>query len=346
MIALDSLTPDWITSKIKEFKADPIIVEKVIRALVLLEALKKEKLEFIFKGGTALMLMIKEPRRFSIDIDIIVENKKADIEGLLNNIVEGTDFVKWEENKRQTVSTIEKAHYKLFYKPVVKTKGDLNYILLDIVFEDNPYVDVQEIDISHFLLLESGEPLKVTTPTLGAILGDKLTAYGPNSTGVPLTKPMEVMKQIYDIAGIFDRLDSLEGVKENFMKVAQTELVYRGFKTEEYEVIYNDIVDTSHNYCVYGRLDKKTFAIMRSGVSRLNNFIYGDRFREPQAQIAVAKASYIVSKLEKDEESIELFNPEVDMKDWVISDHNYSALNKLKKHNLEAFYYWYKTLEA
>ncbi|RDY57836.1 nucleotidyl transferase AbiEii/AbiGii toxin family protein [Flagellimonas nanhaiensis] len=156
MIALDSLTPDWITSKIKEFKADPIIVEKVIRALVLLEALKKEKLEFIFKGGTALMLMIQEPRRFSIDIDIIVENKKADIEGLLNNIVESTDFVKWEENKRQTVSTIEKAHYKLFYKPAVKTKGDLNYILLDIVFEDNPYVDVQEIDISHFLLLESG----------------------------------------------------------------------------------------------------------------------------------------------------------------------------------------------
>ncbi|RDY57837.1 hypothetical protein [Flagellimonas nanhaiensis] len=181
---------------------------------------------------------------------------------------------------------------------------------------------------------------------MGAILGDKLTAYGPNSTGVPLTKPMEAMKQIYDIAGIFDRLESLKGVKENFMKVAQTELVYRGFKTEEYEVIYNDIVDTSHNFCVYGRLNKKTFAIMRSGVSRLNNFIYGDRFREPQAQIAVAKASYIVSKLEKDEESLELFNPEVDMKDWIISDHNYSALNKLKKHNLEAFYYWYKTLEA
>ena len=33
------------------------------------------------------------------------------------------------------------------------------------------------------------------------------------------------------------------------------------------------------------------------------------------------------------------------MKSWVIKDHNYSFLNKLKKHNLEAFHYWYKTLE-
>ncbi len=273
MISTNSLSTEWVFSKIKEFKGDPIIVEKVIRALILLESLRIENLEFIFKGGTALMLMIQEPRRFSIDIDILIENKDQDLKRILNIIIEKTVFVKWEEHKRKTVSEIEKRHFKLFYEPLMKMRGDLNYILLDVVYETNPYVNVQQTDISLFLLTEESTPIQVTTPTLEAILGDKLTAYGPNTTGVPLTKPMEVMKQIYDIAGIFDRISSLETVKQNFIKVAERELVYRGFDSTNYKAIFDDIINTSHNFCMYGRLDKKTFSIMRSGGSRLNNFI-------------------------------------------------------------------------
>ena len=44
----NSLHPDWIHSKKEEFHADPIIIEKVVRALILLEALKVSELEFIF----------------------------------------------------------------------------------------------------------------------------------------------------------------------------------------------------------------------------------------------------------------------------------------------------------
>ena len=345
MISADSLSIEWVSSKAKEFKGDPVIVEKVIRALALLESLRVENLDFIFKGGTALMLMIQEPRRFSIDIDILIENKKQNLEPILNNIVDKTVFVKWEEHKRKTVSEIEKRHFKLFYEPLVKMKGDLNYILLDVVYETNPYVNIQQTDVSHFLLIEEGSPIQVMTPTLEAILGDKLTAYGPNTTGVPLTKPMEVMKQIYDVAGILDRVSTLETVKQNFIKVAERELVYRGFKSKDYKIIFDDIINTSHNFCVYGKIDKKTFAIMRSGVSRLNNFIYGDKFREPQAQIAVAKAAYLSKKLDVGSSEIERFDKEIDMRSWIISDHQFSGLNKLKKHNLEAFYYWYKLFE-
>ena len=112
MISPDSLSIEWISSKAKEFKGDSIIVEKVIRALNLLESLQTENLEFIFKGGTALMLMIQEPRRFSIDIDILIENKDQDLEQILNAIIEKTAFVKWEEHKRKTVSEIEKCNFK------------------------------------------------------------------------------------------------------------------------------------------------------------------------------------------------------------------------------------------
>jgi len=345
MILPESLHPDWINSKRDEFHADPIIIEKVIRALILLEALQLSNLNFIFKGGTSLMLMIQEPRRFSIDIDIIIENKEQDIEAVLEKVVASTDFIKWEEKIRKTKSGIEKRHFKLFYTPHTKQEGDINNILLDIVFEDNPYIETQETEISHFLLYEKGEPIKVITPTLEAILGDKLTAYGPNTTGVPLSKPKEVLKQVYDVVSIFDRISSLKGVRENFIKVAHSELAYKGLDSDNFQVIIDDIINSSYNFCTNGRVDKDTFKIMQSGVSKLTDFIYGEKFREPQAQIAVAKASYIAKRIEQNKTNIERFDKSVDMKSWIIKDHNYSFLNKLKKHNLEAFHYWYQIME-
>ncbi len=102
MILKSSLQLDWINSKTKEFKADPLIVEKVIRALVLLEELQKAGLNFIFKGGTSLMLMIQEPRRFSIDIDILIEDKTQNIETFLDRVIKNSDFTEWKEHKRKS----------------------------------------------------------------------------------------------------------------------------------------------------------------------------------------------------------------------------------------------------
>lgn len=346
MILADSLHIDWINSKREEFHADPIIIEKVIRALILLEALKVSKLDFIFKGGTSLMLMIQEPRRFSIDIDIIIENKEQSLESILDKVVSSTDFIKWEEQKRNTKSSIEKRHFKLIYTPISKQDGDTNNILLDIVFEQNPYLTTQEIEVSHFLLQEEGLPIKVSTPTLGAILGDKLTAYGPNTTGVPITKPKEMLKQIYDVASIMDRIPSLDTVRENFINVAKSELIYKGLNPENFQVIIDDIISSSYNFCSYGKVSIDAFKVMQSGVTQLTSFIYGEKFRESQAQIAVAKATYIAKQIEKNKTNIERFDKAADMSSWIITDHNYSFLNRLKKHNLEAFHYWHKITES
>ena len=74
MISKNSLHIDWITKvSSANRKADKILVEKVIRALMLLEGLVKQNLDFVFKGGTALMLILDSSKRLSIDIDIIIE---------------------------------------------------------------------------------------------------------------------------------------------------------------------------------------------------------------------------------------------------------------------------------
>lgn len=345
MIVSNSVSSDWISSKVKDFNADPIIIEKVIRALILVESIKRMNLSFIFKGGTTLMLLLKELKRFSIDIDILIQKKNQNIELILNRIIEETDFIKWEEHKRKTVFKIDKRHFKVFYKPTVKMKNQLGYILLDVVYESNPYVHIQKTKISHFLLNESGYPIQVWTPTLEALLGDKLTAYGPNTTGIPLSKPMEIMKQIYDIAGIFDNVLTIHKVNQNFTSVAKRELIYIGFDKNAIKLIFDDIICTSHNFCIYGRINRDDYDAMRTGLSRLKSFIYGKPFREREAQCAIAKIVYIVKLFQENSSFIERFNREVDMNSWIISNNHFSGLNKLKKHNLEAFYYWYKSIQ-
>jgi hypothetical protein len=56
MIDKEKITLEWIEKVSKANRnADKILVEKVIRALLLLEGLVKLKLSFVFKGGTAFM---------------------------------------------------------------------------------------------------------------------------------------------------------------------------------------------------------------------------------------------------------------------------------------------------
>ncbi len=76
MISKSSLDINWITKVSKaNRKADKMLIEKVIRALLLVEGLVKQNLDFVFKGGTALMLILNSSKRLSIDIDIIIEKR-------------------------------------------------------------------------------------------------------------------------------------------------------------------------------------------------------------------------------------------------------------------------------
>jgi len=70
MISKKSITSKWLEEvSSKNRNADKILVEKVIRALLLLEGLVKSDVKFVFKGGTALMLLVKSTKRLSFDID-------------------------------------------------------------------------------------------------------------------------------------------------------------------------------------------------------------------------------------------------------------------------------------
>ena len=76
-------------------KADMILVEKVVRALLLLEGLSGFRLQFIFKRRTALILLQGSTKRLSIDIDIILP-VKDELDTAFEKITKDKGFTRFE----------------------------------------------------------------------------------------------------------------------------------------------------------------------------------------------------------------------------------------------------------
>ena len=73
MIAEKCFNQEWISAKAEELRyPDKNVIERVVRAFSLLDMLARSGCPFVFKGGTSLMLLLKDTgSRLSTDIDII-----------------------------------------------------------------------------------------------------------------------------------------------------------------------------------------------------------------------------------------------------------------------------------
>ena len=61
--------------------------------------------------------------------------------------------------------------------------------------------------------------------------------------------------------------------------------------------------------------------------------------------VPVAKAAYLSALIKMEAKEIHRFSNPEDIVDWTIDQPDETRLNKLKKTNPEAFFYWWKTLE-
>ncbi len=349
MISKECITLEWIKKVSAQNKnVDKILVEKAIRALRLLEGLVEEKLEFVFKGGTSLMLLLKSTQRLSIDLDIIIETK-VDLEKPFANIVKNKDFTRVELQERKKSSHIDKAHYKFYYMPVYKTAQEEEYILLDIVFQKSLYNRLAKTNIDSQFVKQDGDSLKVTTPDIDNILGDKLTAFAPETTGVAYERSgrsmsMEIMKQLYDIGSVFEASSDFEATKGAFKEFALEQLKDREIE-EDINLVIDDIYDTAQTICTRGKSGKARFEDLKQGIRKVNAFIFSENYHIEKAIINASKAAYLATVIKYDKNEIQKFSDAQDVKDWIIERPFETKLNKLKKSNPEAFFYWYKIYE-
>ena len=218
------------------------------------------------------MLMMGSTRRLSIDIDIILP-EKIDLNGIFQRIVETKWFTRYSEQERTTKSTIPKSHYKFFYTPVYRTSDAEQYVLLDILFDKAHYENLSKIKVDSTFVQQDGLSVDVIVPSFDDILGDKLTAFAPNTTGIPYEKSghsqtMEIIKQLYDIGYLFDSVTDISVISKTFNEYIEVESVYRGIEAKMKDVI-DDIFQTSLLLGTRGRDGKGDFKALLAGIAGL-----------------------------------------------------------------------------
>ena len=359
MIKEQCFTEEWFDSfkNQPEFKRiDKIILEKMIYALHLLERIQTNGLDFVFKGGTSLILLLEEGNRFSIDIDIICNSPREEIEAILEKVIDTSRFKAYElDENRSYQPGIPKAHYAFSFDSAINERYS-GRILLDILQEKSIYPELIEKEI-HTRWIETTEKTRVAVPSIDAITGDKLTAFAPNTIGIPYFKgkqsfSMEICKQLFDLNKLIDKIQNFEVVTSSFTAFVKQEIEYRKahFKGElTPQIVLQDIIDTCLIITRRGgpsRDDRDKFVELQKGIQAFGTgFLMTGHFRIDEAIAASAKVACIAAKLLKNDLSPVLWYKGQDISNLSINDKNWNFLNRLKRQpDKSIFYYWYQAV--
>ncbi len=352
MISKDSRSLEWIKEASQRNNAPDIgLVEKTIRAFSLLESLALSGLDFCFKGGSSLMLHFGGTKRMSIDVDIICP-PGTDISKYLGKNAEEYGFTGAELVERRSRTNVPKSHAEYYYEVSYVTRQTREKILLDVLYEDQQYHRLESKPIASPFLIPEGEDVMVKVPCVEDLLGDKLTAFAPHTTGIPFRKgekncSMEVVKQLFDVSSLFDVVENLNLTAETYYRLAKLELAYRGIEGLPIENVLQDTIDSAMCIAAKGKLAEDDYRQYIDGVSRVRGFINSTKYTIDGAVTDSAKAAYLAACIKSGKMNLEKYSPDKieQLRDLSIPTHSGAGLNKLKRQDVEAFYYWAKTLD-
>lgn len=317
MVLEKCFTDEFITSKGGNNIDKKKVYEKVVYAFYLLEKIANLNYDFVFKGGTSLMLLLNTFNRFSVDIDILMKPKDQD--AICNDvfILKDDKFIEVEEDKRKPVDII-KRHFKFYFKSIYGSNDEKErpYILLDIVFDEMEYVGLAKHKInSHFV--ETDDPyLEVNIPNIDEMLGDKLTAFAPKTIGILYKRPnqirskhVEIIKQLYDVAKLFDNMSDLKLVKETYIKVANVQIRNRKLSLK-YEDTLKDSIEACKLIITQNRkeIDNENYAILKKGYEGFKHYTVND-FRFQELIISAVKVYILLISILYDDEYGETEKP-------------------------------------
>lgn len=327
--------------------ADVQLIEKVIYAFYLLELFSKTNIDFIFKGGTSLLLLLNKINRFSIDIDIVINKPINNLEDIfINMLKENKTFIRFKEDERKSKINVPKRHFKFYFNSLIDDKE--KYIIMDILFEKSAYINLTKKEIKS-LFLKTGAPLvNVKIPSIDDILGDKLTAFAPNTTGIPygIGKELEIIKQLYDISKLFEEIINIEVVLSVFNKICISKLNYRGKKDIKEENVLEDIYNTCIIIACRGLIYEDNFNKLKIGIKNIANHILSEKFTLNEAILCASKVAYLSMLLKNRIKKIDYYSNDININELVINNDNLiKYLKGLKKIKPEAYYYFYKAIE-
>ncbi|MCD8053922.1 MAG: nucleotidyl transferase AbiEii/AbiGii toxin family protein [Lachnospiraceae bacterium] len=322
-------------------RCDPILLERSIYAFGLLESLLRVNMPFIFKGGTSLMVLLEHPRRLSTDVDIIME-PGTDIDGYLELASEIFPFKRQEEQIRVGKNNVVKRHFKFYYDSPVENREF--YILLDVLFEGNHYRSFVEKEIKNDLLITEEPYFKSIVPSVNCILGDKMTAFAPHTTGIPFgaDKEMEIIKQLFDVISLAEVCDNFQDVYDSYMGTVESEIAYRGNQCSAEECL-RDTIETAACIVSRGSTNQEEYRLLSKGIKSVRSHIYGEKFSGELAACGACLIMYLAACILKNEPFQRITEPERYI-DSPMAKSKYSKLSYIKKLKLESYGYLFEAV--
>ena len=331
--------------------SNPQLVENCLHAFALLGYLSQSGLPFLFKGGTSVLLHAARLRRLSIDIDIMSSVSGVELENKFRDIATKKPFTRLDEDVRDFRGQPNRRHFRFFY-PSMLVPGQERNVLLDVVNGDWSYLEHERKSLS-LPWMEVVEEAQVTIPTVPALLGDKLTAFAPNTIGVRYTNAdgeegdlMQIGKQLFDIGELFGLCPNLSSCHGTHRSSFAQENGYRNGQFTYEQVLADSLAAALVASFRNPHSPENHDRMIQRCVRPLASHLVGCSFGAAQAAEAAGKVAILIALL-KDNKPPSPMSPEslAVPRDLTILRNAeirgpWSFLTKLKGSAPHAFHYW------
>ncbi len=223
--------------------APPHLCELVVHCLELVSCLGHQGLAYRFKGGNSLLVLLEDPQRFSIDVDIVTTTSKEELTQVVANVAADCDvFNRWEARAPKTKPWLPLISFKLFFDSAYQPRGE-SFVMLDAVLEPAPYPGVIK-QVRCGSLYESS--VHVEVPSVSGLIGDKLLAIGPATLGIPLGKGKDAqrLKHVFDVATLSRHAPDPAAVQQSVLACKAQEEAIQGNR-----YTWEEIVADTKRFC-------------------------------------------------------------------------------------------------
>lgn len=351
----------WIRSKRDELGLNDLgRLETAILAFELLGRLAAAGLEFVFKGGTCVLLHVQPIRRLSVDVDIVTGRPFPEVLEIVGAISGEHPFREAEHQGHRDQENPPTRHIRIRCNSAVQRDGTTQ-VQLDVLCDRHVYPRVESKSIIAPFIVPAA-PASVTVPAAECLLAEKLTAFAPGTIGVqyeliprggahpPEPQPLRVVKQLYDVGVLFDLVRDPHLLKEGYRASFEKQTLYRA-RGHTLDQALDDARDAAfwpsqHNLRRSATNERTAFFV--EGFNMLNNFLTArEPFNLPAARPFCARAAYLSAFIQKDrpaEEFLDYTRPPDNLNELSISG-PLAVLNGLRGIAPEAFWMWKRAVD-
>jgi hypothetical protein len=365
MISPKCFTPEFLSERGKDLQVEDLRnLEKCTLALELVSRLQRAGLDFIFKGGTSLLLHCNPARRLSIDVDILSLEPVERFQEVLQKITWDAPFVRWDHQDHRDREAPPTKHFKAFY--ISALNGEEESVQLDVIYAENPYARTIEATVNASFL-EISDETRVQIPTASCLLADKIAAFAPTTIGYPYypivaatglptePRPIKVIKHLYDIGVLADIATDTGEVIATYRNIHAEQIKFRG-TDHTVEDALRDTQMAAYHVCRIGgkkqdAADRQAIEqreILEKGIKALGSHLFTEPFLRAESQIAAAKAALAARMIQHDASDFnisgflsESYIP-LDLKAAELTGPWEHISQPLKKGNLQAFRIWHR----